>query len=113
MTRQKAERTRPRTTSKLSFDKGPRQYYARFDGKALYFGRDDAHAVQKLRGSFLLRWSRPATVFFREMGKLLNTLCGQRNGLHGLLSKFTAIGIDALSLAGKALDGRCAHLGKR
>ncbi|MFP4174077.1 MAG: hypothetical protein ACLFV4_14330 [Candidatus Hydrogenedentota bacterium] len=39
------------------------------------------------------------------MGKLLNTLCGQRNGLHGLLSKFTAIGIDALSQAGKDMAG--------
>ncbi|MFP4172530.1 MAG: hypothetical protein ACLFV4_06430 [Candidatus Hydrogenedentota bacterium] len=32
---------------KLSFDKGPQQYYARFDGRKVYFGRDYAHAAQK------------------------------------------------------------------
>ena len=34
-------------TPKLAFDKGPRQYYARFDGKKVYFGTDHAHAAQR------------------------------------------------------------------
>ncbi|MFP4192934.1 MAG: tyrosine-type recombinase/integrase [Candidatus Hydrogenedentota bacterium] len=34
-------------TPKLAFDKGPRQYYARFDGKKVYFGKDHAQAAQR------------------------------------------------------------------
>ncbi len=30
-------------TPKLSFDKGPRQYYAPFNGRKIYFGKDYAH----------------------------------------------------------------------
>lgn len=34
-------------TPKLSFDKGPRQYYARFNGRKIYFGRNYTTAAQR------------------------------------------------------------------
>ncbi|MFP4173144.1 MAG: hypothetical protein ACLFV4_09560 [Candidatus Hydrogenedentota bacterium] len=34
-------------TPKLSFDKGPRQYYAPFNGRKVYFGKDHATAAQR------------------------------------------------------------------
>ena len=34
-------------TPKLSFDKGPRQYYARFNGRMAYFGKHYARAAQR------------------------------------------------------------------
>lgn len=34
-------------TPKLSFDKGPRQYYARFNGRKIYLGKDYTQAAQK------------------------------------------------------------------
>lgn len=34
-------------TPKLSFHKAQKQYYARFDGKMVYFGKDHAHAAQR------------------------------------------------------------------
>jgi len=48
-------------TPKLSFHKSKRQYYARFDGKMVYFGKDPAQAHQRFAEAYT-RWQAGETV---------------------------------------------------